>query len=455
MSAVDRRSNIGRSMLIALAVSAAALTAVSTAAGAVQPFSAKFTATQMSVSGDATQYVRTGGTGPAVLLLHGFGDTGDMWQPLAELLVRDHLVIVPDLRGMGLSSHPEGGYEKTSQARDLAAILDQLGVQQITLVTHDIGNMVGYALAAQFPQRVSRWIVMDAPVPGLGNWEKQLVNPLVWHFNFRGPDVERLVAGRERILLDRFYNELSAHPAGIDEPTRQHYAELYAKPRAIHDAFSGQFAAFTRDAEENKTLFAKNGKLPMPVLAIGGDHSYGAAMKTELETMASDVQGAVITDSGHWIMEEQPQQAIDIITNYIAADPKKRLTRSEVDAVKTEVAGAGTSGLPAVTTRVLFGDPKAAGLYTIELHVAPNTTIEAHTHRDMRTAVVLEGMWYFGYGSKNERSLEKALAPGSFYTEPAGERHFARTGAEGATVEITGYGPTDTVYVAAGGHGGV
>jgi pimeloyl-ACP methyl ester carboxylesterase len=284
----------------------------------VKPFSARFTATSMPV-GQATQYVRTGGKGPAVLLLHGFGDTGDMWQPLADGLVSDHTVIVPDLRGMGLSSHPEGGYEKTSQARDLASILDRVSGDRVTLVTHDIGNMVGYAFAAQFPERVARWVVMDAPLPGLGTWEKQLTNPLVWHFNFRGPDVERLVAGRERILLDRFYNELSANPSAIDEATRQHYAALYARPGAIHDAFSGQFAAFTQDAIDNRALFARVGKLQMPVLAIGGDHSYGASMKSELDFVAANVQGTVIANAGHWIMEEQPQQAVAIITTFVSA----------------------------------------------------------------------------------------------------------------------------------------
>ena len=282
----------------------------------VKPFSAKFTARDMTVTG-GTLHVRVGGTGPAVLLLHGFGDTGDMWQPLAELLVRDHTVIVPDLRGMGLSSHPEGGYEKTSQARDLAGILDVLEADRVALVTHDIGNMVGYAFAVQFPDRVTRWAAMDAPFPGLGTWAQQLLNPRVWHFNFRGPDVERLVAGRERILLDRFYNELSANPAGIDEQTRRHYAGLYARPGAIHNAFAGQFAAFSKDAEENQALFARVGKLRMPVLAIGGDHSYGAAMKTEAEAIASDVHGVVIVNSGHWIMEEQPQQAIVAITGFL------------------------------------------------------------------------------------------------------------------------------------------
>ena len=274
-----------------------------------------FAAKQMAVT-DGTQYVRLGGKGPAVLLLHGFGDTGDMWVPLADALVKDHAVIVPDLRGMGLSSHPEGGYEKVAQARDLIGILDQLGFQEVALVTHDIGNMVGYAFAALFPQRVTKWVVMDVPLPGIGHWDKQLKNPKAWHFNFRGPDVERLVAGRERILLDRFYNELSANPSRIDEQTRDHYAALYARPDAIHNAFSGQYAAFAQDAIDNQQLVAK-GELKMPVLAIGGDHSYGAHLATEVGFAAADVRAAVIKDSGHWIMEEQPEQAVSIILSFL------------------------------------------------------------------------------------------------------------------------------------------
>jgi pimeloyl-ACP methyl ester carboxylesterase len=281
----------------------------------VAAWSQAFSAKQMTVA-DGTQYVRVGGRGPAVLLLHGFGDTGDMWVPLADALVKDHAVIVPDLRGMGLSSHPEAGYEKVAQARDLAAILDQLGFTEVALVTHDIGNMVGYAFAAQFPQRVTRWVVMDAPLPGIGHWDDQLKNPKTWHFNFRGPDVERLVAGRERILLDRFYNELSANPARIDEATRDHYAALYARPTAIHNAFSGQFAAFAQDAVDNQQLIAK-GRLKMPVLAIGGDHSYGAHLAAEVAFAASNVRAAVIEDSGHWIMEEQPEQAMTVILAFL------------------------------------------------------------------------------------------------------------------------------------------
>jgi pimeloyl-ACP methyl ester carboxylesterase len=274
-----------------------------------------FRAQQMPVT-DGTQYVRVGGNGPAVMLLHGFGDTGDMWLSLAVLLVKNHTVVVPDLRGMGLSSHPEVGYEKAAQARDLAAILDRLGVKDAALATHDIGNMVGYAYAALYPQRVTKWVVMDAPLPGIGHWDDQLKNPKTWHFNFRGPDVERLVAGRERILLDRFYNELSATPSRIDEQTRNHYAALYARPGAIHNAFGGQFAAFAQDAIDNQQLLAK-GKLAMPVLAIGGDHSYGARLATEIGFAATNVRSAVINDAGHWIMEEQPDQAIALITSFL------------------------------------------------------------------------------------------------------------------------------------------
>ena len=219
------------------------------AGAAVVPFPPELREIEIA-SGDATLHVRVGGQGPAVVMLHGFGDTGDMWAPLARNLIGDHTVIIPDLRGMELSSHPQGGYDKRNQAADIA-VLDKLDIRQADLVTHDIGNMVGYAFAALFPDRVTRWVAMDAPLPGIGDWEQIIQSPLLWHFNFRGPDVERLVQGRERIYLDRFWDELSANPNAIDEATREHYAALYARPGAMHCAFE-QFAAFSRDAVDNK-----------------------------------------------------------------------------------------------------------------------------------------------------------------------------------------------------------
>jgi pimeloyl-ACP methyl ester carboxylesterase len=266
-------------------------------------------------TGGATIHTRVGGQGPAVVMLHGFGDTGDMWAPLAAALVASRTVVVPDLRGMGLSSHPERGYDKTTQGQDVARLLDRLGIDKADLVTHDIGNMVGYAFAAQYPARVTRWVVMDAPLPGIGPWDEILKSPALWHFNFRGPDVERLVQGRERIYLDRFWNELSATPASIDEETRRHYAALYARPGAMHSAFE-QFAAFAQDAIDNKAFVAK-GKLAMPVLAIGADKSFGTAMADVLRFVASNVAGLVIANSGHWLMEEQPAATVAAITSFL------------------------------------------------------------------------------------------------------------------------------------------
>ena len=282
---------------------------------AIVPYPSTFQTRMVSTNG-TTLYVRYGGTGPAVVLLHGFGDTGDMWAPLAAVLVKNHTVIVPDLRGMGLSAHPDTGYTKKNQALDIIGVMDDLKVQQAALVTHDIGNMVGYAVAVQFPQRITRWAVIDAPLPGIGDWDNIVRTPLLWHFNFRGPDVERLVQGRERIYLDRFYDDFGADPKRIDEQTRQHYAELYARPHAMHDAFE-QFAAFSQDATDNKAFLASKGKLGIPVLALGGEKSFGTGMADDLRFAANNVTSGVIPGSGHWIMEENPQATIQLVTGFL------------------------------------------------------------------------------------------------------------------------------------------
>jgi pimeloyl-ACP methyl ester carboxylesterase len=287
-----------------------------TPALAVEAFPASFKTQEIKTNG-TTLHVRVGGSGPAVVMLHGFGDSGDMWAPVAKVLVKDHTVIVPDLRGMGLSAHPDSGYTKKNEAVDIAGVMDALKIQKADLVTHDIGNMVGYALAAQYPARIAKWVVIDAPLPGIGQiWQDQLVNPKAWHFNFYGPDEERLVAGRERIFLDRFYDELSAHPERIDEGTRAHYAALYARPHAMHDAFE-QFKAFPQDGVDNRAMLAK-GKLTMPVLALGAEKSYGTVQADDLRQVASNVTGGIVPDSGHWIMEENPQATTKLVVDFLS-----------------------------------------------------------------------------------------------------------------------------------------
>lgn len=264
----------------------------------------------------ATIHVRVGGKGPAVVLLHGYGETGDMWIPMAADLARNHMVIVPDLRGLGLSSKPAGGFDKKTQAGDLAGVLAALHVTSIDLVTHDIGNMVGFAFATQHPEQVRAFVLIDAPVPGVGPWEEILKNPLLWHFRFGGPDMERLVAGRERIYLDRFWNEFSAVPAHFPEADRQHYAKLYALPGAMHSGFE-QFHAFDQDAIDNRAWLATGARLPMPVLAIGGEKSFGSTMADVMRAAATNVQGAVVPGSGHWIMEENPAATTKIVRTFL------------------------------------------------------------------------------------------------------------------------------------------
>lgn len=292
-----------------------AIFAASAALGQVPPFPASFETQEIDTNG-TTIHVRTGGQGPAVVLLHGYGETGDMWAPLAANLMRDHTVVVPDLRGLGLSAKPAGGYDKKTQGEDVAGILDSLKIAKADLVTHDIGNMVGYAFTVAHPERVGKFVLIDAPVPGPGPWEEVLKNPLLWHFRFGGPDVERLVAGRERIYLDRFWNEFSATPAAFSEGSREHYAKLYALPGAMHAGFA-QFAAFDQDAIDNRASLAAKGKLGTPILAVGGEKSFGPMMATVMRAGGTDITEAIVPGSGHWIMEENPAATVALVREFL------------------------------------------------------------------------------------------------------------------------------------------
>jgi len=253
----------------------------SSAPAAIQPFPAEFK-TEMIATNGARIYVRVGGSGPAVVLLHGYGETGDMWAPLAGRLARDHTVIVPDLRGLGLSSRPPGGYDKKTQGEDVAGVLDALKIDKVELVTHDIGNMVGYAFAAEHPERVKKFVIIDAPLPGVGPWDDIIRSHALWHFSFYGPD---------------------------------HYAKLYARPGAMHAGFE-QFKAFDQDATDNKAFVAK-GMLAMPVLAVGGEKSFGPMMATVMRAAATNVQTAVVPNSGHWVMEENPAATIKLVEDFL------------------------------------------------------------------------------------------------------------------------------------------
>lgn len=248
------------------------------------------------------------------MLLHGYAETSDSWAPLAAELVKSYTVIVPDLRGIGRSSRPSGGYDKKTQALDIRAVVTALGQDRTSVVSHDIGIMVAYAYAARHPDKVNRLVVMDAPLPGIAPWDEILRNPALWHFSFHGPDAERLVEGRERIYLDRIWNDFTGDPTKPDEATRAFYASQYAQPGAMRAGFA-QFTAFAQDAEDNK-VFQKT-KLTMPVLAIGGEKSFGATEAAVTRNVAVNVSEAVIPGAGHWLMEESPKATIAVILDFL------------------------------------------------------------------------------------------------------------------------------------------
>ena len=280
------------------------------------PFPADFRSSQV-VNADATINVRVGGHGPAVVLIHGFGETGDMWSPMAAVLAKDHTVVVPDLRGMGLSSYPAGGYDKWTQAGDTRAVLDKLGIDRADIVGHDIGVMVAYAYAARYPDKTSRLVVIDSPVPGIPPWSQIVRMPALWHFNFGGRDAERLVAGRERIYLDRFWDEFAGDPSKIDEATRRHYAAIYARPGAMHSAFAQFLAIDQKDDADN--LKAMQAKLTMPVLAIGAEKAFGANVAVQMRNAATNVQEVIVPNAGHWLMDEAPAATIAAVKDFLAA----------------------------------------------------------------------------------------------------------------------------------------
>jgi pimeloyl-ACP methyl ester carboxylesterase len=307
---MGRRSGIMSSTLIALAIALAS----AKVAAAQSALPSIFKSQIVHSPAGADIFVRSAGAGPVVVLIHGYAETSDSWAPLAAELEKTYTVIVPDLRGIGSSSRPAGGYDKKTQAADIRAVVTTLGFDRTFVVSHDIGIMVAYAYAALYPDKVERLVVMDAPLPGIAPWDDLVKDHRLWHFSFWGTDEERLVQGRERIYLDRIWNDFSATPTQPDDATRKFYAAQYAKPGAMRAGFA-HFKAFAQDVEDNKT-FART-KLTMPVLAVGGEKSFGATQAVVMRNVAVNVREAVVPNSGHWLMEESPTYTVALIRDYL------------------------------------------------------------------------------------------------------------------------------------------
>ena len=255
------------------------------------------------------------GKGDPVVLLHGYAETSHMWRPLIEKLADKHTVIAPDLRGFGESSSPPDGYGKAAMAQDIRAMVQSLKYDRIRLVGHDIGLMVAYAYAAQYPSEVDRLVLMEAFLPGVGDWNSVFLLRDLWHFHFYGKTPLALVSGRERIYLEHFWNDFAADPTkSVPEKDREFYAKAYAQPGRMAAGME-VFRAFPEDAEDFAG-FAKTG-LTMPMLVLSGEKAGGPFLIEQGKMVASNVEGVLIKGSGHWLMEEAPDQVIPKLVEFL------------------------------------------------------------------------------------------------------------------------------------------
>jgi len=277
-------------------------------------------AQQTVVSRDAevdgtTLHYTSVGHGPAVLLLHGYAETSRMWTPIFPLLAEKFTVIAPDLPGIGDSAIPATGLDMTTAAKRIHALVKSLGVTKARVVGHDIGLMVAYAYAAQFPAETEKLVLMDAFLPGVAGWEPIYNSPLYWHFRFHGPTPEALVKGREDTYFSYFWNDLAADRThSIPEADRNAYLAAYSRPGRMKAAWE-YFVSFIQASKDFEN-FSKT-KLTMPVLSIGGDKSLGGPLGEQAKLVAADVTAVVVKDSGHWIMEEQPKQTMDALVKFL------------------------------------------------------------------------------------------------------------------------------------------
>jgi pimeloyl-ACP methyl ester carboxylesterase len=289
--------------------------AVAASAAPDEHLPAGFTEKIATVHGVKINY-KIGGAGPVVILLHGYAQTSHMWIPLMPLLATSHTVIAPDLRGIGGSERTPTGYDKKTMAKDIHDLVHQLGLNQpVAVVDHDIGLMVAYAYAAQYPTEVSKVVLLDAFLPGVGDWKNVWLMRDLWHFHFYGETPLALVKGRERIYLEHFWNDFAAdRTKSVPEADRQLYAAAYARDDGMRAGFE-VFKNFEQDAKDFAAFSST--KLDMPFLVLTGEKASGTFLIDQTKLVANNVTGTVIKGSGHWLMEEAPDQVMPLIVAFL------------------------------------------------------------------------------------------------------------------------------------------
>ncbi|PYX20269.1 MAG: alpha/beta hydrolase [Acidobacteria bacterium] len=266
------------------------------------------------INGVKLHYI-TAGHGAPLILLHGYAETSLMWKPIIPVLAERFTVIAPDLPGIGDSDIPAHGLDMKSAAIRIHDLAKSLGVQKAEVVGHDIGLMVAYAYAAQFPTEVTKLVLMDAFLPGVEGWEAVYNNPDIWHFRFNGPTPEALVQGRERTYFEYFWNDFAADKThSIPEADRKAYTAAYARPGRMHAGWA-YFVSFQQAAKDFAQL--SQTKLHMPVLTIGGEKSLGEALGQQTKLVATDVTVVVLKDTGHWVLEERPKETTEALQKFL------------------------------------------------------------------------------------------------------------------------------------------
>jgi pimeloyl-ACP methyl ester carboxylesterase len=284
--------------------------ALSSPAAPAQQVESKF----VEANGVRLHYL-VAGQGDPVLLLHGFGQSSHMWRPLMRELAKTHTVLAADLRGAGQSDAPDEGYTKAAMARDVRELMSGLGYSKVSLVGHDMGTMVAYAYAVQFPAEVKSITLMDAYLPGVGEWTKAGLVRDEWHFHFFGKTPQALVQGRERIYLEHFWNDFAADPGkSLPEADRKIYAAEYARPNHVRAGMEW-FRVLDQDAREFHEFAAK--PLTIPMLVLTGEKGAGDFLIKQAELIDTDMQGAVVPGAGHWLMEEAPGYVIPKVVEFL------------------------------------------------------------------------------------------------------------------------------------------
>ena len=281
----------------------------------IAPAQDKTIASRTAEVGGVSLHYLTAGKGPTVILLHGYAETSRMWRPIFPQLTERFTVIAPDLPGIGDSAISADGQDMKTAAVRIHALARKLGVEKARVLGHDIGLMVAYAYAAQFPAETEKLVVMDAFLPGVEGWEAIYNNPAIWHFRFHGPTPEALVKGRESIYFAYFWNDLAADKnRSLPPADRAAYVTAYSRPGRMRAAWA-YFDSFPQTAKDFAQLAQT--KLTMPVFSIGGEKSLGDALGQQMKSVATDVTVVVLKDTGHWIMEERPKETMDALVKFL------------------------------------------------------------------------------------------------------------------------------------------